>query len=590
MKKKNGFTLIELLVVIALMLSILGIAVVSLINTSNKKKKESWEQVKGQIETAAVEYFTANEYLFEGLQNGSSGTISVGKLVNEDYLNKVTNPDTGKSVSMCALVNITKDGEKYNATFDNDSTESQVANCESNNIITVSEPGAPEFDIKDTCENKNGSNEKQNGYCYSETFSIDKLKANGKITSKKYCVGTGTSCNTTTDFTDSFAGSDKTVDNGVVGITLINQSGAKTTKYKGYKIDRTSPTGTVTLSRSSNVSYNSNTPKLTINTKDKESGLSTASFKNAKNPTSGKNSWNISGYNWKTTVNNFVIYKGPGLKNQYKNGSGDTIGEGTVNLTVTDKVGNVGILRNNKYVLYSKCSKTTKNVSKGEYGSCSAACGGGTKTRTDTTNVKDKYISGVSCPGDGVTNKVTAKCNTQGCCSKTKETGKVNWGSWSSKCNSSDERTRKGTKNLVSAYDSSVSCGTTTKYDSKTCDLTPEIDKVQFRYNKSKCPNGWVEIRYSGINMAKYTASFTYSHTVQGTTATASTLTDDSNSLTETFCRGYGSSKKNVMSFNVTFKNKSNHKTRKYSGKCKYSKMFNRDNSHNSSWHDCSMN
>ena len=591
MKKKNGFTLIELLVVIALMLSILGIAVVSLINTSNKKKKESWEQVKGQIETAAVEYFTANEYLFEGLQNGSSGTISVGKLVNEDYLNKVTNPDTGKSVSMCALVNITKDGEKYNATFDNDSTESQVANCESNNIITVSEPGAPEFEIKDVCKNKKGSDiGKQNGYCYSETFSVNVTKANGKIISKKYCVGTGTSCNATTDFTDSFAGSDKTVDNGVVGITLINQSGAKTTKYKGYKIDRTSPTGTVTLSRSSNVSYNSNTPKLTINTKDKESGLSTASFKNAKNPTSGKNSWNISGYNWNPTVNNFVIYKGPGLKNQYKNGSGDTIGEGTVNLTVTDKVGNVGILRNNKYVLYSKCSKTTKNVSKGEYGSCSAACGGGTKTRTDTTNVKDKYISGVSCPGDGVTNKVTAKCNTQGCCSKTKETGKVNWGSWSSKCNSSDERTRKGTKNLVSAYDSSVSCGTTTKYDSKTCDLTPEIDKVQFRYNKSKCPNGWVEIRYSGINMAKYTASFTYSHTVQGTTATASTLTDDSNSLTETFCRGYGSSKKNVMSFNVTFKNKSNHKTRKYSGKCKYSKMFNRDNSHNSSWHDCSMN
>ena len=164
MRNKKGFTLIELLVVIALMLSILGIAVVSLINISNKKKKESWEQVKGQIETAAVEYFTANEYLFEGLQNGSIGTISVGKLVSEDYLNKVTNPDTGKSVSMCALVNITKDGEKYNATFDNTSTESQVAQCESNNIITVSEPGAPEFDIKDTCENKNGSNEKQNGY------------------------------------------------------------------------------------------------------------------------------------------------------------------------------------------------------------------------------------------------------------------------------------------------------------------------------------------------------------------------------------------------------------------------------------------
>ena len=594
MKNKKGFTLIELLVVIALMLSILGIAVVSLMNVSNKKKKESWQQVKGQIETAAVEYFTANEYLFEGLQSGSKGTISVGKLVSEDYLNKVTNPDTGKAVSMCALVEITKDGEKYNATFDNTTSESQEVECENNNnIITVSEPGAPEFEIMDVCKNKNGSEiPSQNGFCYSETFSVENLKANGKITSKKYCVGTGTSCNATNDFTDSFDGADKTVKNGIVGITLTNQSGTKTTKYKGYKIDRTAPTGTVGLSRSSGVSYNSNTPKLVIKAIDNESGLSTASFENAKNPTSRENSWDlskISGNSWNPTVNNFVIYKGPGLTNQYENGSGDVIGEGTVNLTVTDKVGNVGILRNNEYRLYKNCTETTKTVSEGEYGSCSAACGGGTKTRTDTTNVKDKYISGVSCPGDGATNKVTEKCNTQGCCSKTKETGKVNWGEWSSKCNSSDEQTRKGTKNLVSAYDSSVPCGTTTKNDSKSCDLTPEIEKVQFRYNKSKCPKGWVEIKYSGINMAKYTASFTYSHTAQGTTATASTLTDDSNSLTETFCRGYGSVKKNVMSFIVTFKNKSNNKTKKYSGKCKYSKMFNSDNSYNSSWHDCTM-
>ena len=174
MKNKKGFTLIELLVVIALMLSILGIAVVSLMNVSNNKKKESWEQVKGQIETAAVEYFTANEYLFEGLQSGSKGTISVGKLVSEDYLNKVTNPDTGKAVSMCALVEITKDGEKYNATFDNTTSESQEIECENNNIITVSEPGAPEFDIKDTCKNKSGSKiPYPNGYCYSETFSVD---------------------------------------------------------------------------------------------------------------------------------------------------------------------------------------------------------------------------------------------------------------------------------------------------------------------------------------------------------------------------------------------------------------------------------
>ena len=39
MKNKKGFTLIELLVVIALMLSILGIAVVSLITIFSRKRK-----------------------------------------------------------------------------------------------------------------------------------------------------------------------------------------------------------------------------------------------------------------------------------------------------------------------------------------------------------------------------------------------------------------------------------------------------------------------------------------------------------------------------------------------------------------------
>ncbi len=43
MKKKNGFTLVELLVVIALMLSILGIAIVSFVNISNNKKRRSLE-------------------------------------------------------------------------------------------------------------------------------------------------------------------------------------------------------------------------------------------------------------------------------------------------------------------------------------------------------------------------------------------------------------------------------------------------------------------------------------------------------------------------------------------------------------------
>ena len=95
-KDKRGFTLIELLVVIALMLSILGIAVVSFVGISNKKKESSKELIKEQIETAALEYFNANEFLFSNLKDDVFGVISVGKLVNDDYLNVVTNPVTGK--------------------------------------------------------------------------------------------------------------------------------------------------------------------------------------------------------------------------------------------------------------------------------------------------------------------------------------------------------------------------------------------------------------------------------------------------------------------------------------------------------------
>ena len=439
MKKKNGFTLIELLVVIALMLSILGIAVVSLINTSNKKKKESWEQVKGQIETAAVEYFTANEYLFEGLQNGSSGTISVGKLVNEDYLNKVTNPDTGKSVSMCALVNITKDGEKYNATFDNTSTESQVANCESNNIITVSEPGAPEFEIEDTCKNKSESNiEKQNEYCYSETFSVNVTKANGKIISKKYCVGRGISCNATTDFTDSFAGAAETVDNGVVGITLINQSGAKTTKYKGYKIDRTAPEITENNIISESSGYNTLKPNISVRAEDKESGI--GSILTSSNG------------NENQTNSDYVSYPIT-LGNNY-----DTIHNLRVIAVAYDKVGNPSKSEESSYNTYLKCSQKTESKQSSWNGSCSASCGGGKQYGTTITYYSDKYLTGVSCGNDGG-KPDSISCNTQDCCSSTrvKNYSYSSWSSCSRSCGGGT-KTRTKTQNLISNYNGQ-SCG-----------------------------------------------------------------------------------------------------------------------------------
>ncbi len=156
MKKKNGFTLIELIATMALMLSILGIAIVSLIGISSANKKEAWQQIKQQVETAAVEYFTANEYLFEDMSDNVDAYISVGKLVEEDYINKITNPVTGKSVNYCTKIKVTKNGNKLNANY----SDEVATNCNGTYTINIIEPGAPS--IEPSYYKENGDEAKAN--------------------------------------------------------------------------------------------------------------------------------------------------------------------------------------------------------------------------------------------------------------------------------------------------------------------------------------------------------------------------------------------------------------------------------------------
>lgn len=186
-KKKNGFTLVELLVTIALMLTILGIAIVSFISVSNNKKKEAWNQVKSQIETAALEYFNANEYLFEGLSDDATGEISVGKLVEEDYLNQVTNPATGLLVSNCAVVNVKKTNGRYSASFDDKSANITNTTCNSSAEIVVSEVGAPKIEGIDIT-NLTGKGKSGNWYQDGAKFTLNYNTAgNGAITEILRC-------------------------------------------------------------------------------------------------------------------------------------------------------------------------------------------------------------------------------------------------------------------------------------------------------------------------------------------------------------------------------------------------------------------
>ena len=195
-KKKNGFTLVELLVTIALMLTILGIAIVSFISVSNNKKKEAWNQVKSQIETAALEYFNANEYLFEGLSNEVTGEISVGKLVQEDYLNQVTNPVTGLLVPNCAVVSVKKDNGRFSASFNEDSIDNTPATCDSSAEIVVSEVGAPKIEeiVITNLDNKGKS---EGWYQDGAKFTLNYNTAgNGAITEILRCNTTSSEyCN-----------------------------------------------------------------------------------------------------------------------------------------------------------------------------------------------------------------------------------------------------------------------------------------------------------------------------------------------------------------------------------------------------------
>lgn len=188
MKKKNGFTLIELLVTIALMLSILGIAIISFINISDKKKEESWRKVKEQVEDAAIEYFVSNEYLFEDLLDKPSGTISVGNLIRQDYLNKVTDPTTGKSVSMCAIVKVTKNGNKYDAEFDETTKNSKKIKCDTINSVTIKEPGAPSIKVELENEAMGDNNWYVDDVMVKATV---KTGGNGPIKDVKYCTSFG---------------------------------------------------------------------------------------------------------------------------------------------------------------------------------------------------------------------------------------------------------------------------------------------------------------------------------------------------------------------------------------------------------------
>lgn len=138
MKKQDGFTLVELLVTIALMLTVLGIAIVSIIKISDTKKEESYRLVKDQIITAAEQYFSTNSYYFENLTPDNTIKVSLGRLVADDYLNVTSNPITGKALNKCSYVKVSKKSDKINYEYIETADDiDENGNCDMNSFVTV---------------------------------------------------------------------------------------------------------------------------------------------------------------------------------------------------------------------------------------------------------------------------------------------------------------------------------------------------------------------------------------------------------------------------------------------------------------------
>lgn len=361
MRNKKGFTLIELLVVIALMLSILGIAIVSLFSTSNKKKEEAWRQVKSQIETAAEEYVNTNSYMFESFESDVTSKISVGTLVNEDFLNKITNPKTGKSISYCTIINIGKSGNKYTAKLDENTIyNSDTASCEKRSLITVSEPGAPTGTVKyyDSNNQQTSNN--------NEWFNLEKLHG----TMLRACIDANTNKNgpilnamingnDAIKYGNSYCININDGKYSKLKFTLTNSSGKSWISYDSVYKDTIRPVGSIAIRQKD--SWASKDVLLDLTAGDDVSGISTFKIGSEYfNGVSGTTSWTRTGAPY-----------------QFQNVSYDG---STKSLTgiIYDVAGNTYNTNAATYTLYKSCmpSNIVDNGSWYNSGSCTTKCGG----------------------------------------------------------------------------------------------------------------------------------------------------------------------------------------------------------------------
>ena len=162
-------------------------------------------------------------------------------------------------------------------------------------------------------------------------------------------------------------------------------------------VDKTAPTVSSFTITSKNNSYNSIKTTLTVKGSDDNSGLSKICISTSDS---------YSGCSWKDFTGTYTI----DYKFNSTEGSGSSF---TLYAFIKDNVGNVSSGKSKKYTIYKLCDDEVI-YDYGEWGSCSASCGGGYKYRD--VYYEDEHF-GNFCRIEEDGDASDEKCNTQACCS-----------------------------------------------------------------------------------------------------------------------------------------------------------------------------
>ena len=371
---KKGFTLIELLAVFGIMSLILIIAIISVSGITKAKKEESFNTVKEEVKSAAIDYISSHEYLINDSSRNKT-KIPLGKLIDEDYLNAVTNPITGKKISSCSIVEVIKENNKLVAEFKDNLISSTETNCDPTTVRIYKLDG-PGFELNHRCYYKDSEKDargkevnEDNDWCYESENIVELASPIEDIESLKYCFAENDndiSCNddnkTTTikkeDCSDgkcTFIDDDKHDIKKLI-VEVTNENNVTNRDYKTYGIDREPPN----IDKTS-IKVDISDDKLTITgieVSDDKSGVSSKS------------------------INNKEISSDAKSVDFTKDEIDDLLSENRTFIKSVDKVGNES---KSDIDVYNECSVQSSREEEGE-------CDCTNKTKTITTIYEDNYM------------------------------------------------------------------------------------------------------------------------------------------------------------------------------------------------------